>query len=61
MELNIFSGKCEFANVCRIYSKDSIVCNEEAGNYYGDGRAAGCVRTLRAQQEQAKKAIDAKV
>jgi len=37
-----FAVKCPFWKICKHYDKDSWVCNEVGGMYYGPGRPAGC-------------------
>lgn len=39
-------GKCKYNKICKNYSDISITCAKTAGEYYGDGRFAGCYRKL---------------
>ncbi len=36
--------KCCFANDCKLYDEDGIVCNVHNGLYYSKDRYAGCYR-----------------
>ena len=38
----MFNTKCKFVDDCKYYDKDSKVCNEYEGVYYGLSKYAGC-------------------
>lgn len=42
----IRTKKCDHRKHCNIYKKDDYTCNEAGGQFYGDGRYAGCYRSL---------------
>lgn len=51
-------GKCRFHKYCRIYDKESRVCNSDsqARNYYGIDEPCGCYHEMELEEE--KRRID---
>ena len=40
--MKLKGDKCKFCDTCKWYSKKSVTCNRDGGDYYGYGRPAGC-------------------
>jgi len=45
--------KCPYVECCTLYDKEGVTCNEDAGEYYGPGRMAGCGRELQMKGKKA--------
>ena len=45
--------KCKFYKKCKLYSKDGVTCNEEAG-FYSGLKKAGCYHHMEKNKERFK-------
>lgn len=46
--------RCKFYNVCKYAQPTNPTCTEDAGQYYGFGKYAGCYRTLEEKLQKRK-------